>query len=322
MSTSTIRFAKNAWKVSSVCLGGYAAWYLGGKAGDMVFGQEGSGHFLKGRSDRYEDEHPIFNFTYNKPKHEVELCPDEWRKYPLELKKTVGKNMMVLRFQLPSVHGSAGTHSASYVLLRYRDADGKYVVRPYTPISMEWEHGFFDLMVKKYPDAKMGTHLDNMKVGDRIDVKGPFQNIKVDPNMWAEIGCIAGGSGITPCWQIMMALAKHPQNRTNMNLIYANNSPEDIMMKRHLENLQLAHFRVRTYHTVLEAGTNWKGGLGYINKDMIAAKMPKPGEGKIFVCGPDGLMDAVCGKKVKYEQGPLGGMLKEMGYTEDDVFKL
>ena len=55
---------------------------------------------------------------------------------------------------------------------------------------------------------------------------------------------------------------------------------------------------------------------------MIKARMPAPGFGKVMVCGPPAMMDAVCGPKgEKGAQGPLGGMLKEMGYSEEDVYK-
>jgi len=42
---------------------------------------------------------------------------------------------------------------------------------------------------------------------------------------------------------------------------------------------------------------------------------------KIFVCGPPGQVAAVAGKKDGPKQGELGGILKELGYNEDQVFK-
>eukprot|EP01059_Diplonema_ambulator_P011383 TRINITY_DN21333_c0_g1_i1.p1 TRINITY_DN21333_c0_g1~~TRINITY_DN21333_c0_g1_i1.p1 ORF type:complete len:217 (+),score=59.81 TRINITY_DN21333_c0_g1_i1:350-1000(+) len=214
-----------------------------------------------------------------------------------------------------------GMEVAGYILLRFRDTDGKYVVRPYTPITMDWEFGHFDLCVKKYPDGKMGQHLANMAVGERIEVQGPFPKLEIQPNDYAKIGLIAGGSGITPCWQVMMYLAKMQKNRTNCSLIYANHTPQDIMMRKSLLSLERTHERMSIYYTVSTADHDWRGGLGRVNKNMIKSKMPAPGEGKILVCGPPGMVEAVCGKKDGKNQGPIGGLLKEMGYTEDDVYK-
>jgi cytochrome-b5 reductase len=37
--------------------------------------------------------------------------------------------------------------------------------------------------------------------------------------------------------------------------------------------------------------------------------------------GPPGQVNAVAGKKDGMKQGAIGGVLKELGYTEDQVFK-
>jgi cytochrome-b5 reductase len=42
-----------------------------------------------------------------------------------------------------------------------------------------------------------------------------------------------------------------------------------------------------------------------------------------FLCfpGPPGQVASLAGKKAGMKQGELGGILKELGYTEDQVFK-
>ena len=37
--------------------------------------------------------------------------------------------------------------------------------------------------------------------------------------------------------------------------------------------------------------------------------------------GPPGQVAAIAGKKDGMKQGPVGGILKELGYTEDQVYK-
>ena len=42
----------------------------------------------------------------------------------------------------------------------------------------------------------------------------------------------------------------------------------------------------------------------------------------IFVCGPPPMMKAISGDKAPdYTQGPVGGALKDLGYSEDMVYK-
>ena len=56
------------------------------------------------------------------------------------------------------------------------------MIRPYTPVSSDEDHGFMDLVVKvymkgvhpKFPEGgKMSQHLDELKIGETIDVRGP-----------------------------------------------------------------------------------------------------------------------------------------------------
>ena len=62
---------------------------------------------------------------------------------------------------------------------------------------------------------------------------------------------------------------------------------------------------------------------GFITKDLLAAHMPPPADSSlIMVCGPPPMLKAVSGDKLPDKsQGPLAGMLKDMGYTEGQVFK-
>ena len=85
----------------------------------------------------------------------------------------------------------------------------------------------------------------------------------------------------------------------------------------------------------------YAGATGYVNKELVTKHLPPASLGekaKIFVCGmytiartsrpvltavvgPPGQVAAIAGKKEGMKQGALAGVLKEVGYTEDQVFK-
>ena len=67
----------------------------------------------------------------------------------------------------------------------------------------------------------------------------------------------------------------------------------------------------------------WTGATGYITKEMVADLMPAHGDGSIvFVCGPPPFMRVFSGDKLPDKsQGPLEGILKDLGYTSETVFK-
>ena len=41
----------------------------------------------------------------------------------------------------------------------------------------------------------------------------------------------------------------------------------------------------------------------------------------VMVCGPNPMISHVCGPKIKRKQGPVGGLLKDAGFSSEQVFK-
>ena len=65
-------------------------------------------------------------------------------------------------------------------------------------------------------------------------------------------------------------------------------------------------------------------GKGHVTTELLKTVLPGPKEEgiKLFVCGPPGLYKAVSGAKASpSDQGELAGMLKELGYSKDQVYK-
>ncbi|KAL8125693.1 hypothetical protein AgCh_013091 [Apium graveolens] len=259
----------------------------------------------------------------------IALNPDKWVDFKLQDKAKVSHNTQLFRFSFdPSA--KLGLDVASCLITRYPlapDAEGKtkYVIRPYTPISDPDANGHFDLLIKVYPGGKMSQHFANLKPGDVVEVKGnkPIEKLRYTPNMKKHIGMIAGGSGITPMLQIIDAILKNSDDNTKISLQYANVSPDDILLKKKLDLLEDSHPNLKIYYTVDKPSENWRGGKGYITKDMAVKGLPAPcKDSLILVCGPPGLMNHISGDKAKdRSQGELTGILKELGYTEEMVYK-
>ncbi|KAG8362619.1 hypothetical protein BUALT_BualtUnG0057800 [Buddleja alternifolia] len=157
---------------------------------------------------------------------------------------------------------------------------------------------------------------------------------------------IAGGTGITPMLQIIDAILKNPDDSTQVSLLYANVSPDDILLKKKLDVLAASNPNLKVFYTVDKPTKDWLGGKGYISKEMVVKGLPSPSDdtlvlhsfidflaysnpGRKFayeetylVCGPPGMMKHISGDKAKdWSQGELTGILKELGYTEDMVYK-
>ena len=54
---------------------------------------------------------------------------------------------------------------------------------------------------------------------------------------------IAGGTGITPMFQVAKAILSDPEDFTQIDLIYANVTADDILIKAELDELASKHAR-------------------------------------------------------------------------------
>jgi cytochrome-b5 reductase len=68
------------------------------------------------------------------------------------------------------------------------------------------------------------------------------------------------------------------------------------------------------------ADSDWKGARGRVGKELIAKYLPGPDEEdiQIFICGPPLMYNTLTGPR---EDKELSGLLKEMGYKSEQVYK-
>lgn len=185
--------------------------------------------------------------------------------------------------------------------------------------------GYLDFMIKKYPNGPMSEHIHSMTPGQRLDFKGPLPKYPWSPNKHEHICLIAGGTGITPMYQLIRHIFQNPEDKTKVSLIFGNITEEDILLKKEFEDLENTYpRRFKAFYVLDNPPEGWQQGKGFITKDLLKTVLPEPKENnfKVFVCGPEGLYKALSGVKPSpQDQGELTGILKELGYSEDQVYK-
>jgi cytochrome-b5 reductase len=259
-------------------------------------------------------------------KPSIALSPDEWRSFPLKEAERITHNTSRFRFALPAEHPEMGLTVSSCIVTRapgIKGPDAKDVIRPYTPVNKSTETGFIDLVIKKYDKGPMSSFIFGMNPGDKLEIKGPIEKLKYEPNKYSHIGMVAGGTGITPMYQVLKAIASNPQDKTQVDVIFGNIVENDIILQKELDELQKTHSNIRVHYTVDKPSATWSGLSGYIDKAKLTKHFPAPKSCNfVYVCGPQGLYDSVSGPKAEdYSQGPLSGILKELGYKSEQVFK-
>ncbi|KAF8988329.1 NADH-cytochrome b5 reductase [Podila verticillata] len=252
------------------------------------------------------------------------LDPNAFVDFKLKRVEKLTPNTSRFVFELAE-NQALGLNVTSCVVTKFIKEDGKPVIRPYTPTSDHDHVGEFDFVIKRYENGLMSSHIHGLKVGDTLAIKGPISKYPLQANQHQSVSLIAGGSGVTPMFQIISSLLKDKTDKTKINFVFCNISPEDIILKDEIDAFAKAHpDRFKVTYVVDKAGADWKGPTGYLTLDLVKKHMPELGsEGnKVFVCAPPAMMTLVSGGKgPNFTQGEVEGILKDLGLNSEQVFK-
>ena len=224
------------------------------------------------------------------------------------------------RFALPGPEHTLGLPLGKHIYLS-GTVGGTLVSRPYTPTSLHDQKGFFELVIKvyfagvhpKFPDGgKMSQYLEQLSVGDTVNVKGPRGKLTyrgrgvlaiTDPLGRNErvvtvtrLGMIAGGTGITPMYQIIQAVFRDKSDTTQISLLFANQTEEDILIREELEVFSREYpDRFNLWYTLDRPSDAWGFSKGFVNDEMIRERLPAPGDATmVLLCGPPPMVEYAC----------------------------
>ncbi|CAH0049343.1 unnamed protein product [Clonostachys solani] len=216
------------------------------------------------------------------------LKPDTFQEFELAEKTVISHNVAMppafsYRFKLPaktSILGlPIGQHISIGAPIEQPDGTTKEIVRSYTPISGDHQPGYFDLLIKSYPQGNISKHMASLIVGQSIRVRGPKGAFVYTPNMVRHFGMIAGGTGITPMLQVIRAIVRGREkgDRTEVDLIFANVTAQDILLQEDLDSLTKEDAGIRVHYVLDKPPEGWTGGVGYVTADMITvSQIPLP----------------------------------------------
>ncbi|KAK2463015.1 hypothetical protein APHAL10511_004972 [Amanita phalloides] len=222
------------------------------------------------------------------------LSPKQWKKMTLTSKQLLSPSIRLFRFAFPGQDLGLPVGMHVYIkLLQERlrsDMAVKSVMRAYTPNG--WGPGYVEFIVKIYfpesgrPGGAFTQLLDKVRVGETIDVKGPLGEYQYlgdckytlmhQPTRQARHLCmIAGGTGITPMWQILDAI-KSDQDAPYVSLIYCARYLSDLVLVNEITDMiQHKPDRIKVHYILSQPPKTdeWKGGRGRLNARDIASHL-------------------------------------------------
>ncbi|KAF9895117.1 hypothetical protein FE257_000019 [Aspergillus nanangensis] len=218
----------------------------------------------------------------------------DYKSLPLIKKNLLAPNIYRFVFQLPQPTDKIGLPIGQHVAIK-ATVNGNSVSRSYTPTSNNLDLGRLELVIKCYPDGLLtGNYLRSLKVGDKVQFRGPKGAMRYEKGLCKKIGMIAGGTGITPMYQLIRAICEDDTDTTEIHLIYANRSEEDILLRTELDTFAASYPKnVKIWYMLDHPAKNWAYGKGYVTPEVMREHLPSPSpETKILLCGPPGMVNA------------------------------
>ncbi|KAH8659251.1 hypothetical protein BGZ60DRAFT_566817 [Tricladium varicosporioides] len=223
------------------------------------------------------------------------------------------------RFKLPTPEHVSGLSLTSAILTVTRPGGWKPVIRPYTPTSDLSEPSFLDLTIKRYPNGQASTHIHNLQPGDSLFVLAALRAYPWKQNEFRHVTMIAGGAGITPIVQLIRGIFTNPDEKTKVTLLFGVNRDEDALFKDEFNKYQEQYpDRFKVVYTVTNPEPNSEFRRGRISKELIKETLGEEGVGgKVFLCGPPAMEEAMMGSR----RGGNKGVLGELGVERRQIFR-
>ncbi|KAL5707792.1 cytochrome-b5 reductase [Ranunculus cassubicifolius] len=246
-----------------------------------------------------------------KSKSKVCLDTEKFKEFKLVERIQLSHNVAKFKFGLPTNTSVLGLPIGQHISCKGKDAVGEDVIKPYTPTTLDSDVGYFELVIKMYPQGRMSHFFRELRVGDYMAVKGPKGRFKYQTGEVRAFGMIAGGSGITPMFQVARAILEDPKDKTMVHLIYANVTVEDILLKEELDSLASNYpDRFKVFYVLNQPPEEWNGGVGFVSQEMIQTHLPAPASDiRVLRCGPPPMNKA------------MAAHLDALGYTPEMQFQ-
>ena len=243
----------------------------------------------------------------------IALDPKQKTAFKLQAKTVLSHDTIMLDFALPSPEHVLGLPTGKHMFLS-NVINGDTVMRRYTPISSNYDVGQVKFVIKVYrpcdrfPDGgKFSQHVDELKIGDTVDFRGPVgefdyagngkYTIDGEEHFSTHFNMVAGGTGITPVMQIAAEVLRHPEDKTQMSLIFACREENDLLMRSTLDQWAKVFPDKFKVHYILSDNwpEKWKYSTGFVDKTLFGNQLYPAGDSvHNLMCGPPIMLDRGC----------------------------
>ena len=173
--------------------------------------------------------------------------------------------------------------------------DGSFRERCYSVVSATTD-SVIEIGVKRQPQGKVSNWMhDNLSVGDVIELGDVGGDFVLPATLPSKMLLIAGGSGVTPIYSILVEALKRQAN-LDVTVMYYANTDKDLAFGNEMVELAVKHPSLKLHYALASAGD-----AGRFSTQQLSAVCADYTDRTTYICGPQGLMGAV--SKVWAEKG-------------------
>jgi glycine betaine catabolism B len=197
-------------------------------------------------------------------------------------------------FRLGRLDGRPFDYLAGQYITISAEINGQNYKRSYSLASTPTRPGYLELTVKRDPNGGVVSNWlnDSLKVGDTLDIKGPFGKFTCARAASPKILFLAAGSGIVPIMSMLRWLTD-TQACADVAILLSFRTRYDIIFSDELNMIATRHSNIKLHITLTKeplSYSQWPGLSGRICEKMIADCVPDVLERAVYLCGPDGFM--------------------------------
>ncbi|ORD98150.1 MCR1 [Hepatospora eriocheir] len=223
------------------------------------------------------------------------------------------------------------THNVVKIVLKYENKLPEMIVssfvfiyddnanyRPYTPLKI-LSDTTMEFAIKVYQNGLLSRYINSRPLGSFLKVKFFIKKLSYEHNKYNHILMISGGTGITPCIQVLNSALVN-ENKTKFTLLNFNKTENDVFCKEYFNEYEKSgKFNLINVYTQ-DNSIPYKG---HFTKEMFEKINKEFGEFDfVYVCGPQKMMKEVSGNKnPDKSQGSILGVLSEIGFSNKNVYK-
>src|SRR4051812_23070590 len=181
--------------------------------------------------------------------------------------------------------------------------------RSFSMASLAADSGELEFMIKRYPGGRFSGLLgnDGLKVGDALEVTGPYGVFTLRASSPRRIVFTGGGAGMAPILCLLRSMAEAGVDRP-ARYYYGARTETDLFPLEELSALA-ARLPGFTFVPALSEESNggWAGESGLIT-DVVERMEDDLGEVDAYLCGPPPMVDAAI------------AMLERLGVPESHIY--